>query len=452
MPAFTWKKIITNADDADYKNSSIDAGDLPVASSSAVGGVKIGTGVTIGMDGAISVASGSDTTNSSLAFSSGTLSLTDSASNAVSVSLDGRYALSSVSGVTNLGNTKSSTTNVITSDTGTNATIALADGTNAGLLSPTKNTQISNNKANITTLTTAVGLNTAKNTNVTTNLDYTPSSTTGSVTSSDGTNATIPVRQEGGMAGTNSGLMTSSDYSAIVANSAKTGITSSQASAITANTAKTGISSAQASAITANTAKTGITSAQASAITANTAKTGITSAQASAISANTAKTGISSAQASAISANTSKVSCTETAVKNVLSALNSGDTLNIGDSGNDTTININGNLQVSGTTTTINTTNLAVADSLVELNSDYTGSTPSGTQGIKVNRGSATGGDASLVWNETSDRWQLDFDSEKHPVAFVDINTGTTPGSGVESWGIGSMAIDNSGDFYIRTA
>jgi len=137
--------------------------------------------------------------------------------------------------------------------------------------------------------------------------------------------------------------ITSEQASAITANTAKTGITSGQASAITANTAKTGITSGQASAITANTAKTGITSGQASAITANTAKTTfpgfgtgagtalegntallqlgitsstalagdtttITSGQASAISANTAKTGITSGQASAITANTAKVS------------------------------------------------------------------------------------------------------------------------------------------------
>ena len=84
------------------------------------------------------------------------------------------------------------------------------------------------------------------------------------------------------------------------------GVTSSQASAITANTAKTGITSDQASAITANTAKTGITSDQASAITANTAKTGITSDQATAITANTSKTGITSDQATAITENTTK--------------------------------------------------------------------------------------------------------------------------------------------------
>jgi hypothetical protein len=68
-----------------------------------------------------------------------------------------------------------------------------------------------------------------------------------------------------------------------------TTITTSQSSAITANTNKTGITTSQASAIVTNTAKTGITTSQASAITANTAKTGITTSQANAITANTAK-------------------------------------------------------------------------------------------------------------------------------------------------------------------
>jgi hypothetical protein len=105
--------------------------------------------------------------------------------------------------------------------------------------------------------------------------------------------------------------ITSTQASAITANTAKVGITSTQASDITANNAKTGITSAQASAIAANTAKVGITSSQASAITANTAKTGITSTQASDITANNAKTGITSGQASAITANTAKISYTD---------------------------------------------------------------------------------------------------------------------------------------------
>ena len=62
----------------------------------------------------------------------------------------------------------------------------------------------------------------------------------------------------------------SSLTTAVGLNTAKTGITTAQANAITANTAKTGITTAQAKAITENTAKVGITTAQASAITSAT--------------------------------------------------------------------------------------------------------------------------------------------------------------------------------------
>ena len=130
----------------------------------------------------------------------------------------------------------------------------------------------------------AITANTAKTSNVTTNLGVTVNGTSLTVTSSDGTNASIPAASASAW-----GACTDEVFSAVAANTLKTGITSGQASAITANTAKTGITSGQASAITANTAKTGITSGQASAITANTAKTGISSGQASAITANTAK-------------------------------------------------------------------------------------------------------------------------------------------------------------------
>jgi hypothetical protein len=54
---------------------------------------------------------------------------------------------------------------------------------------------------------TAVAANTAKVTNVTTNLGYTASTTNGVVTSSDGTNATLPLVVAAG----NAGLMTGSD-------------------------------------------------------------------------------------------------------------------------------------------------------------------------------------------------------------------------------------------------
>tara|TARA_R100001463_G_scaffold36549_1_gene78875 strand:- start:1242 stop:1868 length:627 start_codon:yes stop_codon:yes gene_type:complete len=76
----------------------------------------------------------------------------------------------------------------------------------------------------------------------------------------------------------------------IALNKSKTtfpGIGTSGSTCLAGNT--TTISTSQASAITANTAKTGITIEQGKAITLNTAKTGITTAQTKAITANTAK-------------------------------------------------------------------------------------------------------------------------------------------------------------------
>jgi len=53
-------------------------------------------------------------------------------------------------GATNLGYTPSPTNGIVTSDTGTDATIPLADGTNAGLLKPSKFTVLENTSGNNT--------------------------------------------------------------------------------------------------------------------------------------------------------------------------------------------------------------------------------------------------------------------------------------------------------------
>ena len=58
---------------------------------------------------------------------------------------------------------------------------------------------------------------------------------------------------------------------------------------------------------------------------------------------------------------------------------------------------ISGDLTVSGTTTTINTTNVNLADNILVLNSDETGS-PSADAGIEVERGTST--NASFLWKE----------------------------------------------------
>lgn len=65
---------------------------------------------------------------------------------------------------------------------------------------------------------------------------------------------------------------------------------------------------------------------------------------------------------------------------------------------------IQGNLTVQGTTTTVNTQTLNVADNLITLNSDWVGA-PSENAGMEVNRG--TSANVALIWNESTDRWEI---------------------------------------------
>jgi len=68
---------------------------------------------------------------------------------------------------------------------------------------------------------------------------------------------------------------------------------------------------------------------------------------------------------------------------------------------------ISGNLTVSGTTTTVNTETINLADNIILLNSNATG-TPSENSGIEVERGDST--NVSLRWNEGSDIWEYTKD------------------------------------------
>ena len=68
-------------------------------------------------------------------------------------------------------------------------------------------------------------------------------------------------------------------------------------------------------------------------------------------------------------------------------------------------LTVTGNLTISGTTTTINTETLNIADNIIALNSNYTGSTPTENAGIEINRGTLA--NAILQWNEASDYWEI---------------------------------------------
>lgn len=67
------------------------------------------------------------------------------------------------------------------------------------------------------------------------------------------------------------------------------------------------------------------------------------------------------------------------------------------------------NLTVSGTSTTINTEEINLADNIILLNSNYAGSSPTENAGIEVERGTVDD-NVSLVWNESSNRWTFTND------------------------------------------
>ena len=87
---------------------------------------------------------------------------------------------------------------------------------------------------------------------------------------------------------------------------------------------------------------------------------------------------------------------------------------------------ISGNLTVSGTTTTVSSETLSVADNIIDLNSNFTSGTPSENAGIKVKRGDSN--DVQVRWDESTDRWGFTNDGSTYydfPVSTADITENT---------------------------
>lgn len=120
-------------------------------------------------------------------------------------------------GVTNLSYTASASNGVVTSDSGSNATIPLATTGDAGLLQPSDKTKL-NNTTNTNSGDNAVNtLYSGLQTNVSTNLtEGTTTTTTVDVNSSDGTNATLISAST-----SRAGVLSSAKFDEIVANTAK---------------------------------------------------------------------------------------------------------------------------------------------------------------------------------------------------------------------------------------
>jgi hypothetical protein len=84
--------------------------------------------------------------------------------------------------------------------------------------------------------------------------------------------------------------------------------------------------------------------------------------------------------------------------------------VNIGASGAgaaNSSVNIYGNLNVSGVVNTVNTQEINISDNVIVLNSDLDDTIGSGwTAGIKVKTGAST--EKTLLWDQGDDRWELD--------------------------------------------
>jgi hypothetical protein len=139
----------------------------------------------------------------------------------------------------------------------------------------------------------------------------------------------------------------------------------------------------------------------------------------------------------ALAGNTTVNDVSETNLLNKLAALDSSDTIYIGDAGDDTTVVVRGTLQVDGSTTTINSNTLSIGDNQIVLNSDVTG-TPTQNAGIAVQRGTATS--ASLIWDEANDYWKAGKTGSEVQLA---LTNGTYSGLRAQSTTKGDVGLGN---------
>lgn len=133
---------------------------------------------------------------------------------------------------------------------------------------------------------------------------------------------------------------------------------------------------------------------------------------------------------------------TKANLKTRLAEFDSTDTVYIGDSDDDTTVVIRGNLQVDGTTTTINSETLSTAENDLVLNNDATG-TPTQDASLQVERGTST--NASILWDESAGIWKSGLLGSEYKIL-----TENDEGSGN---GIDSDTLDGQeGSYYLAYA
>ncbi len=118
------------------------------------------------------------------------------------------------------------------------------------------------------------------------------------------------------------------------------------------------------------------------------------------------------------------------------------------------TVFITGNLEVQGTTTTIDTANLTIEDNIILLNKGETGTGVSeGTSGLEIDRG--TFDNAQLLWNESLEKFVFQTtDGLNDTLTGIKVgNIATDPTTNLEfdmQSGGGTLRITNSTDYETR--
>lgn len=114
-----------------------------------------------------------------------------------------------------------------------------------------------------------------------------------------------------------------------------------------------------------------------------------------------------------------------------------------------TTMTVNGNFTVSGTTTTVNTETINLADNTIVLNSNATGSATEDA-GIEIERGDDT--NVSFLWDETNDRWTFadknvftsgEFQGTATSAQYADLAERYHAGSPIEAGSVVCFGGDN---------
>lgn len=115
------------------------------------------------------------------------------------------------------------------------------------------------------------------------------------------------------------------------------------------------------------------------------------------------------------------------------------------------TVYITGNLEVQGTTTTINTADLTIEDNIILLNKGETGAgVTEGTSGLEIDRGSLD--NAQFLWDESIDKFVIQLDTGTLSGIVVG-NIATNPLTNLEfdmQSGGGTLRITNSTGYESR--